>query len=113
MAIDPGVPILDEDELADRIENADPVAVFFYADWCGFCRAFAPDFRERVDTLGIDAVAANLSEETDPRWKRHGIDTVPTLIAFADGEPVARVDGRPGQGLAGADVDRLAADMQG
>jgi len=112
MAIDPGVEILDEDELADRIEEPDPVAVFFYADWCGFCRAFAPSFPQRVETLDVDAVASNISDESDPRWTRFDIDIVPTLIGFADGQETARVDGRPGQGLEPEDVDRLAADMK-
>jgi thiol-disulfide isomerase/thioredoxin len=111
MAIDPGVPILDEDELADRIDDEDLVAVLFYADWCGFCRAFAPAFRDRVDTLDVEAVAANISDESDPRWKRHDVQAVPTLAAFEDGEQVARVDARPGRGLEAEDVDRLAADM--
>lgn len=111
MAIDPGVPVLAADELTDRIDEADPVAVFFYADWCGFCRAFAGSFTDRVDELGVDAVAANLSDRSDPRWSTYDVDIVPTLVAFADGEELARVDGRPGQGLEPEDVDRLAADM--
>jgi thioredoxin-like negative regulator of GroEL len=111
MAIDPGVPQLDPTELDDRIDGEDPVVVFFYADWCGFCRAFAPEFATRAETLEHDAVAANISDQTDPRWKRFSIDTVPTLIAFLEGQPVARVDGRPGVGLEAEDVDRLVADI--
>lgn len=113
MAIDPGVPVVDEDELDERIQAEDPVAVFFYADWCGFCRAFAPTFQQRVDMLDLEAVAANISERSDPRWKRFGVSTVPTLVAFAAGEQVARVDGRPGRGLEAEDVERLATEMAG
>lgn len=112
MAIDPGVPVLDADELAERIQADEPVAVLFYADWCGFCRAFAPKFREGAEEMEVDAVAANISDQSDPLWKRHAIDTVPTLVAFRNGEPIARVDGRPGRGLAAGDLDRLAGEIR-
>jgi thiol-disulfide isomerase/thioredoxin len=106
--LDYGVPVLDEAELDDRIVDADTLVVAFYADWCGFCRAFAPTFRENADELPGEVVAANISSESDPRWSRFGVDAVPTLVAFRQGEPVARRDARPGRGLDESDLDAIA-----
>lgn len=108
--IDPGVEIVDD--LDDVTESDEPVLVMFYADWCGFCRAFAPDFRQRIQALDVDAVAANISSNSDPRWKRYDIDAVPTLIAFQGGNQIARADSRPGRGLEARDVDEVAAQIK-
>lgn len=112
MAIDPGVPILEEADLEERIADEEPVLVFFYADWCGFCRAFAPAFREKVERIDVDAVAANISSESDPRWKSYEVKAVPTLVGFRDGREVARADARPGRGLKAEDVDRVVAELE-
>lgn len=109
--IDPGVPVLEESELEDRIQAEDPVVVLFYADWCGFCRAFVPTFREEVGNADVDAVAANISSESDPRWSTYEVDTVPTLIAFRNGETVARADGRAGRGLEAGDLEALLGEL--
>lgn len=106
--VDPGVPVVDD--LDEHVQGSDPTVVVFYADWCGYSRAFLPSFKERVQTLDIDAVAANISSRSDPRWATYDVDTVPTLIAFREGEPVARVDGRAGRGLKAQDVDKVLAE---
>lgn len=110
-SIDPDVPVLDEDALDDAIDSETGVVVCFYADWCGFCRAFMPTFEETADALPFDAVAANISDYGDPRWSRFDIDTVPTLVAFRDGRVISRVDGPPGRGLKAEDVERLATEL--
>lgn len=110
--IDPGVAILDEQALDERIESSQPVIVFFYADWCGFCRAFSEPFRETIRDAEVEAVAANISAESDPRWKRFDISVVPTLVAFRDGEEIARAGGRPGMGLDIEDLEQLLAEIE-
>lgn len=110
-SIDPDVPVLDEDALEAALSRGESMIVAFYADWCGFSRAFMPIFVERAPELDPPAAAANISAESDPRWKTHDVQTVPTLVAFEDGEEVARVDGRPGQGLDEADIDRLLEEL--
>lgn len=111
MTIDPDVPRLDEEALQALLDRGDDAIVMFYADWCGFCRAFTPTFEDRADDLPLPAAAANITKESDPRWAEHEIDAVPTLVAFKDGEEVARVGGRPGAGLKGEDLDRLVEKL--
>lgn len=98
-ALDPGVPVLAESALADRIGRPAPVLVLFYADWCPFSEQFLRVFRERMEGRSVDAVAANLSHPEDPRWEAYDVDAIPTVIAFRDGSAFDRLDGVPGEGL--------------
>lgn len=111
--LDPGVPTLGERELEGRIASGHPVVVFFYANWCGFCHAFSDAFADAVTEAEVEAVGADISERSDPRWKRYDVAIVPTLVAFRGGEQVARADGRPGLGLGREDADRLVEQIAG
>ncbi len=60
---------------------------------------FAPVFESKLREEGIEADIIDLSNDDDPLWDTFGIETVPTLIVFKDGEIILRRDGRPGRGL--------------
>lgn len=108
-ALDPGVRVLSETALADRIERERPVMVLFYADWCPFSEASMPAFRQHSDEVDMEVVAANLSHPEDPRWTDHDVETVPTLAVFANGTEQRRAAARRGQSLEVDDMRALAA----
>lgn len=108
---DPDVPVLDETALAERIDSGESLIVLFYADWCGFSRAFMPSYEDRANELPFTATAADISDYSDPRWETYDVEAVPTLVAFADGEEVARIDARPGRGLKSEHLDQLAESV--
>jgi thioredoxin len=74
-------------------------AVAFLADWCPFCRSFAPRFRRLASHDRYGLLVADLTSEESPLWDQFGIEIVPTVIVFRDGHVVARFDGRAGYGL--------------
>jgi len=79
--------------------------VGFLADWCPFCRSFAPKLEALADHGAFQLLRADVSDEESPLWDRFGIEVVPTVIVFRDGVPVFRRDGRLGQGLREADLN--------
>lgn len=71
------------------IDNAKPVLVDFYADWCGPCRAQAPilealasEYADRVDMVKLDV------DQDGEIAGQYNIRGIPTLILFKDGKPV-------------------------
>lgn len=73
------------------LENAKPVAVRFYADWCGPCRMFAPVY-EKVCTeyRGRMAFVAFNVDQDRSVWTTYGISGIPTVLFFSEGREYYR-----------------------
>ena len=70
-----------------EIQNTSGIAIVdFWADWCGPCRMIAP-ILEEIDKEVEDVTVMKVNVDKEPALAdRFGINAIPTLIFFKDGE---------------------------
>ncbi len=74
----------------DVLNSAEPVVVDFWAEWCGPCHAIAPALEELATELDGKVTIAKLNIDENPQTAiRYGVRSIPTLIMFKNGEPMA------------------------
>ncbi|WP_335998790.1 thioredoxin [Halorientalis halophila] len=80
------------DDLSGAVDQYDVVLVDFYADWCGPCKMLEPTIEE----LAAETEAAIAKVDVDQNQQlaaQYGVQGVPMLLLFADGEPAEKLVG--------------------
>ncbi|MFC1850842.1 thioredoxin TrxC [candidate division CSSED10-310 bacterium] len=71
-----------------------PVLVDFWAAWCGPCRMIAPDLEKiALDYAGRIKVAKVDSDQNQDLSGKYGIQAIPTLLVFNNGQLIERQTG--------------------
>ena len=76
------------------LASEQPVVVDFWAAWCGPCRAVAPILEQLAQERAEELRVAKVDIDSEPALaQRYQITSIPTIVLFEGGEPVARVVG--------------------
>jgi thioredoxin 1 len=78
----------------EHIQGAKPVVVDFFAEWCGPCKMMPPVLKQVKDSVGEQATILKMDIDKNPEYaQRLGIQAVPTLIIFQNGNIIWRKAG--------------------
>lgn len=75
---------------SDVLNSDTPVVVDFWAEWCGPCKMIAPSLEEISTEMGDKVKIAKVNMDENPDLAaQFGVRSIPTLLMFKSGEPVA------------------------
>jgi thioredoxin 1 len=108
-----GKPIHVDSQNFDQevLQAKETVLTDFYADWCGPCKALAPIIDEVTHELAGRLKVTKLDVDQEPQLSmKYGVQSIPTLILFQNGQEVERLIGfMPKQQL----LNKIKAHLNG
>ena len=82
---------INESSFESVVVNYDlPVLIDFWAEWCGPCKEISPLLDEISNEMKDKIKIVKINIDDNPNIpSQYGVQSIPTLIIFKKGEPVA------------------------
>jgi len=98
-AVSESVHAVSENDFETAVLGADvPVLVDFWAEWCVPCHVVSPIVEEIArDHAGALKVVKLNVDDSPAVTQKYGVMSIPTLLLFKGGEPIARLAGARGK----------------
>jgi len=86
-----------DDNFQDEVlKSTGGVLVDFWAPWCGPCRQIAPLIDQLAEQFSGKVKVGKINIDDNPNiTQQYGIQSIPTLMLFKDGEVAERFMGMP------------------
>ena len=93
------INVTDEGFQKDVLDSDKPVLVDFWAEWCGPCKMIAPALEELSNEMADQVTIAKMDimENTGVPGQM-GVQSIPYLVLFKNGEPAAEMRGAAPKG---------------
>jgi thioredoxin 1 len=98
--------VTDETFEAEVLKSAKPVLVDYWAEWCGPCKMIGPAVEDAASQYADRLTVAKLNIDDNPATPtRFHVRSIPTLMLFKEGQPVATHVGSMSRGQLQAFID--------
>ena len=82
--------VSDQSFETDVLKSSQPVLVDYWAEWCGPCRMIGPMVEDAAKEYADRLTVAKLNIDENPNTPtRYNVRSIPTLMLFKNGSPVA------------------------
>jgi thioredoxin 1 len=82
--------VTDQTFTASVLQSEQPVLVDYWAEWCGPCRMIGPLIEETAAQYADRLRVVKLNVDENPATAtRYSVRSIPTLMLFKGGQPVA------------------------